>query len=1160
MSIGVDAEVVRQEKGHDHELAPPAEDRASARDKELSAPQSPKVESEGQKQFGLALSGGGIRSATFNLGVLQGLDTLDVLKQFGFLSTVSGGGYVGSFWTAWRNRNDEFFPRKPTSGLEHPAVRHLREFSNFLSPRLGLFSFDTGRMIVAVLSGMIPSLAAALSVIVLVLLAWAAIASLAFLPVVRGGIDPATYTKIISVATIVVLPALGLTAAEWNWRRHEKAPGKVGVYVGVIAVLLAAVGVVWWTVAIPALIGALGVFDAANLTDVLRQLTREDAPISAYARPSLTWRYLLAPSLIWALGAAMCFLIRFVTARFDVNRLRGLRGALDRVAARLLFVAAAWLVISGLWMLGISLLTRAADAGGGTRGLLAALAAIGGGASAWLQRLLSRQPNKPAGSQLMARLKPALPRLLAYVAVGALVIAMAALSVSMASLGSRGVVWLAGVTFGITIATLLFFNPSEVGLHAFYRGRLARAYLGASNPAGQGKTEEHEGDDVHLDELDETAPLHLVCCAANDLTPDDAMRTLYRGATLAVLSREGFLVGISEQRPRPWPTRRRTKEGGEVSSAPTLASAVTASAAAFNSQMGGLTMRLGPGVTFLMTALNLRLGLWLPHPRSNQTARWRRWFPGWVLYRELFGISRATGKSVHLSDGGHFENMAIYELVRRGCRYILASDCGADPDVAFDDFGNLVRRVREDFGVDIQIDLSALRPGENGLARQPMVAGDIEYPTGETGVLLLVKPSLTGGEPPDITQYKTRNAAFPHETTGDQFYDEAQWESYRRLGEFAARSSFERIKRGLSTDSPDFGAQLFARARREWLPIPPAYEQRVSRIAEGIARLDQRLLADDCRRLRQQVFKEVQELELATEGGTREDLTKLDRADLAPSLRLARDAVLFMQEVYDREDLELRYNHPLYLGVINYFARWAYAPLFRLWWPVLKTLHPQPFTRFLERTFGLAVLGDRAEEKEQVTAAVAPTHGYASLCWELERDNRLATLDPSAERWKGSPGGAPRAVALPYQLRSRYGSTSVSIQAAQLIAIVHDSAAFWLASDFYVPPGLWGVGIGESFLRHIATLRPWVRDGDPVRRHVVAVYAGGATSYAERKAAADEAGLYTAAGFRERATPTNEEIAPFMGRAGAELPSIGRSGRIEFIPAKAFRFFERTVT
>ena len=91
---------------------------------------------------------------------------------------------------------------------------------------------------------------------------------------------------------------------------------------------------------------------------------------------------------------------------------------------------------------------------------------------------------------------------------------------------------------------------------------------------------------------------------------------------------------------------------------------------------------------------------------------------------------------VHLSDGGHFENLGLYELIRRHCSYIIVSDCGTDPDVAFDDFGNALRRIREDFLVDIDIDLDPLRPDKDGLSKQHLVVGRIKYGQFDDGILL----------------------------------------------------------------------------------------------------------------------------------------------------------------------------------------------------------------------------------------------------------------------------------------------------------------------------------------------------------------------------------------------------------------------------------------
>src|SRR6185369_2195703 len=100
-----------------------------------------------------------------------------------------------------------------------------------------------------------------------------------------------------------------------------------------------------------------------------------------------------------------------------------------------------------------------------------------------------------------------------------------------------------------------------------------------------------------------------------------------------------------------------------------------------------------------------------------------------------------------------------------------------------------MRRVREDFGVEIEIDLAPLRQDERGFAKQHAVTGTLHFDGldgTDKGTLLYFKPVLTGDEPADVLEYRAQNPTFPHEGTGDQFYDEAQWESYRRLGQHSA--------------------------------------------------------------------------------------------------------------------------------------------------------------------------------------------------------------------------------------------------------------------------------------------------------------------------------------------------------------------------------------
>ncbi|HEX6728643.1 MAG TPA: patatin-like phospholipase family protein, partial [Pyrinomonadaceae bacterium] len=104
-------------------------------------------------QSALCLSGGGIRSGTFALGILQGLARHDLLKEFHYLSTVSGGGYIGGWLTAWIHRHDkglagvtrDLANRKPRTKIDpDPSpIRYLRRYSNFITPKVGLLTADT---------------------------------------------------------------------------------------------------------------------------------------------------------------------------------------------------------------------------------------------------------------------------------------------------------------------------------------------------------------------------------------------------------------------------------------------------------------------------------------------------------------------------------------------------------------------------------------------------------------------------------------------------------------------------------------------------------------------------------------------------------------------------------------------------------------------------------------------------------------------------------------------------------------------------------------------------------------------------------------------------------------------------------------------------------
>ena len=74
------------------------------------------------------------------------------------------------------------------------------------------------------------------------------------------------------------------------------------------------------------------------------------------------------------------------------------------------------------------------------------------------------------------------------------------------------------------------------------------------------------------------------------------------------------------------------------------------------------------------------------------------------IIAEAFGMTNATNPYVYLSDGGRSENLALYEMVLRRCRYIVVSDAGQDSECSFADLGDAVRKIRIDLGISIEFD------------------------------------------------------------------------------------------------------------------------------------------------------------------------------------------------------------------------------------------------------------------------------------------------------------------------------------------------------------------------------------------------------------------------------------------------------------------------
>ena len=215
---------------------------------------------------------------------------------------------------------------------------------------------------------------------------------------------------------------------------------------------------------------------------------------------------------------------------------------------------------------------------------------------------------------------------------------------------------------------------------------------------------------------------------------------------------------------------------------------------------GGIGVTRNPLVGMLMALMNLRLGFWLPNPNEASRGRWRRsctqsfranhFDPG---LKEVLGLNlRETSPVCLLSDGGHFENLGLYELIRRRVRLIVACDGTADPDYAFADLQNAIARIWADFGARIEFDRAALTPFmpsiEAGYPRDARISqrayavAEITYADDSKGCLVYLTTALIEGLRLKLMGYKGANWDFPDQSTGDQFFDETQFEAYRELG------------------------------------------------------------------------------------------------------------------------------------------------------------------------------------------------------------------------------------------------------------------------------------------------------------------------------------------------------------------------------------------
>jgi Patatin-like phospholipase len=335
--------------------------------------------------------------------------------------------------------------------------------------------------------------------------------------------------------------------------------------------------------------------------------------------------------------------------------------------------------------------------------------------------------------------------------------------------------------FGIVIG--FFINANKFSLHATYRNRLIRAYLAASRIKRRPNlfTGFDPEDNIKLGDLSAEKPLHVLNGALN----------IVRGQQLAWQERKAESFTMSRLHCGSFKVGYRPS--AKYGEAITLGTALAISGAAANPNMG---YHSSPVLRLLMTLFNVRLGWWLGNPGPPGAKTWRRKGPHYSvgpLFSEAIGNTTDCYKYVNLSDGGHFENLGLYEMVLRRCHFIVVSDGGEDPECAFADLGEAVRKIRIDFGIPIEFDKMTIYPRSQidipeGKGHRCAV-GRIRYSVADgdrapDGILIYIKPTCYGDEPRDIYEYFKTNPTFPHESTADQFFSESQFESYRMLGAY----------------------------------------------------------------------------------------------------------------------------------------------------------------------------------------------------------------------------------------------------------------------------------------------------------------------------------------------------------------------------------------
>lgn len=768
--------------------------------------------------WGLAFSGGGIRSATFCLGLARALAKKEVLPRFDYLSTVSGGGYIGS--AIGRLYSEHARAETVRAGLADDKslfLSWLRRNGRFLLPA-GLA--DLWQAGVGYLRGVLATQweAGVLMALLSTLIVWPHVAMMIGARVAAAGsvLGNPWWSLLLPLS----FPAAALLFAFWSvrdWHAVAPPPGRAGQTLRALLSLLSV-----------AVIVAGGFSLAASMAAEDR-----DFPVAAMFAVTVLAGVPAGHALAHAIGPWLQP-GRSGPAQLRLHFTRGLTRIVQLMVG--LLIVGALDVVS--WILAEQVVQRHGLWFAGSIGSALALLVALRQALPAAQKFVSHREGVDRISMdqvahWLGLLMTAAVLMLWLCAVQWFVFFCDPKVAWLSGAESAWARWLALVLLllgYLLISRRNIEHLNRASLHLFYKSRLVRAYVSVGNfrpdaKPGDGKgaprfskdplahvekfgrdmvqkvIEHVPGDDVPMKDYrphDFGGPIHLVNVCVNQ-TRDDKTGTFSadrKGLNLAVSS---FGMEFGQVEPRPWHLQPPVTDstGKDIpnpnATASTLGQWVAISGAAVATGMGSITRTGVAALTFLSGA---RLGFWyIDKPKAiGHTRKYK------ALLREWLGQFPGTeAPCLYLSDGGHFDNTGVYALLKRRLEMIVVADCGADPTYAFADLENLIRKARIDYRTEIQfIDPASLNQADflhlrldtigtpDSIVPEPgdqfMLIAKIQYPDRPPGAMLVVKPRRVNDLSIDVAGYSDRDVRFPQQTTGDQFFDEAQWESYCELG------------------------------------------------------------------------------------------------------------------------------------------------------------------------------------------------------------------------------------------------------------------------------------------------------------------------------------------------------------------------------------------